>query len=276
MKQAAGSNSAAAPRRFHIYRSTTPETADQFSSLVRKRKAETIFIERKPSQDLRARLNNNNTSPSPPTSLVPQVHQIRPQKVPGLAARRSISPVKPQGVAPIRNVRLPCGTLVPWDVNSQELAALMQTFTLTEIKKNLSESKTENSFNPEKSQASADLSLKSKNQSTRFKPKGPVLRYKDRHPDKLDLDTNTNSDSGLNKLIEDETNNSDWITDTYLRIPVSALQEYHAKDFSSHGFLVLDSQEEMEEFYQDYLDFEDEEDEDEDENGMIFYSLFPI
>jgi hypothetical protein len=60
---------------------------------------------------------------------------------------------------------------------------------------------------------------------------------------------------------------SEYIIDTYVRIPADALEtDEQAKDF---GLLVLDTQPNIDEFYREDSDSDEEDDEEEeDENGI--------
>lgn len=196
----------------------------------------------------------------------------RPRKKPGLAARSSTPPVKATApprpnVAPLRNVRLPSGAVIPWDVSSERLAAEMQAYTLEEIGRTLASQEP-----PPKPEPKPISSPASKHSTSRFKPKKPAMRYADRHPkEKAAEDTAMEIDE---PFIEDEDmDDGEYIIDTYVRIPAEALEtEEHHKNF---GLLVLDSQPDIDEFYREEEDSdEEEEDEEEDENGMPFFIPF--
>ena len=194
----------------------------------------------------------------------------RPRKKPGLASRSSTPPVKATApprpnIAPLRNVRLPSGAVIPWDVSSERLAAEMQAYTLEEISRTLAAQE------PPKPEPKPISSPASKQTTSRFKPKKPAMRYAERHPEEKPVgDTAMEIDE---PFIEDEDVDGEYIIDTYVRIPAEALEvEEHQKNF---GLLVLDSQPDIDEFYREEEDSdEEEEDEEEDENGIPFFMHF--
>lgn len=238
-----------------------------------KRKVEpTVFVERR----IRPRSSDGQTTqaeeadrtfgdgPGPEFPAPPP--EEKPRKKPGLAARSSTPPVKTTSlpkpnVAPLRNVRLPSGAVMPWDVSSERLAAEMQAYTLAEIGRTLAEQEAEK---PQPKPAVAHIP---KHPTSKFKPKKPAMRYAERHPkEKVAHDTAMEVDE---PYIEDEDmDDGEYIIDTYVRIPAEALEtEEHQKNF---GLLVLDSQPDIDEFYREEEDTdEEEEDEEEDENGIF-------
>lgn len=155
---------------------------------------------------------------------------------------------------------MPSGDVILWDVSSERLAAEMQAYTLAEIGRNIAASQ---------SPKAAPRTISSqihKSSPSKFKPKAPSLRYAQRHPeDKTQAKNETMALDG--PYIEEETDDgSEYIIDTYIRMPVEALDiEITAKNI---GFLVLDSQPDIDQFYREDDDSDEEEDDiDEDENG---------
>lgn len=253
------------PRRFHISRSATPTIPSESSAPGRKRKVEpTVFIERRkrprtPEGEASSRKNDTST----PSTAEPQAP--RPQKKPGLAARTS-TPTKPPAAlkpspAPLRNVRLPSGAVIPWDINSEQLAAEMQAYTLQEIGRNIAQSEAERPVpNP--------ASVARHGTSSKFKPKKPALRYAERHPsEKTDMAMDVDED-----FIEEESaDESEYIIDTFVRIPAEALASSESPN--KIGLLVLESQPDIDEFYKEDDESEEEEDDDdEDENAEDHYT----
>lgn len=251
---------ASQPRRFHISRSSTPSLLDSTGGGNRKRKAEpTVFVER------RSRPKSKDGQ-SPGTSTPATFDETpRPQKKPGLAARSSTQPVKAPvpkpAIAPLRNVRLQSGEVIPWDVSSERLAAEMQAYTLAEIGKNIAASQT---LKREPNYTSSHIH---KSTPSKFKPKAPALRYAQRHPEEK-IPANHDMTMDLNgPYVEDEADDdAEYIIDTYIRMPADALEtEGMPKNI---GFLILDSQPDIDEFYREEEESEEEEDDlDEDENG---------
>lgn len=148
--------------------------------------------------------------------------------------------------------------MMPWDVNSEQLAAEMQAYTLQEIGRSIAASEAAN-------QASQISSPQRKAVQSRFKPKKPAMRYQDRHPnehhDTMDMDEPMVYD-------EDMEDDDDYIIDTYIRMPAHTIDVEAEKNF---GLLVLESQTEIDEFYREDSDHDEQEnDEEEDENGLCY------
>jgi hypothetical protein len=248
---------ATVPRHFHISRSSTP-------SLLGKRKAEpTVFIERRSRPKSREGESLGCSGSGTPTQRT-DPEPSRPQKKPGLAARSSTPPIRAPvpkpGVAPLRNVRLPSGDIIPWDVSSERLAAEMQAYTLQEIGKNLAASQT-----PRREPQHISSYLH-KTTPSKFKPKAPAQRYAQRHREDKSLERKEIA-MDLDGPYEDEADDdSEYIIDTYIRMPADALETEGMP--KKVGFLVLDSQPDIDEFYREDEESDEEEDDiDEDENG---------
>jgi len=275
-------------------RSATPVSSTS-TVAVRKRKDAALFVERKrprssegptktPQPGKVAAQGSSNQDASQPDQEKPGPgfgsHQSenRPRKKPGLAARSSIPPVQPTSnpkplVAPLRNVRLPSGAMMPWDVSSERLTAEMQAYTLEEIGRTLARQDEEAA-----AEATRLVALKAarsapspQKYSSKFKPKKPALRYAERHPgekvvpehEAMEVD-----EAHIGDEDDEDMDDGDYIIDTYVRIPADALQtDEQPKNF---GLLVLDSQPDIDEFYQEEDDSEEEDDdEEEDENGTF-------
>lgn len=164
--------------------------------------------------------------------------------------------------------------------NMDELARIMDDWTLSEIAKNMGkieEQSTTSKFSPAK--------------PTRFKPKAPAKRYFERHPPpppQSSQATTTAAAPGTNnnrrasvmdvdsvpdlapsaECLTDEDSDGDYILDVYERVPAERL---HSQDVPAHkvGLLVFDTEPDMVEFfYGNQSESEDEFPEDEDdENG---------
>jgi hypothetical protein len=261
------------PRRFHISRSAVPTNplSPSTSGVRRKRKVEpTIFVERRkkprtPAEEASSKTNNNNNNDDDDsaTTLVSEPQVFRQQKKPGRAARTATPPLsssttlKPSA-APLRNVRLPSGAVIPWDVNSDQLAAEMEAYTLQEIGKNIAQAEAET--------AKPKIASSPRRSPSKFKPQKPALRYAERHPREI---AETAMDVDEEFVEEEDIDESDYIIDTYFRIPAEALETTDAS--KNIGLLILDSQPDIDEFYREHDEMdEEEEDDDEDENGEPF------
>lgn len=201
----------------------------------------------------------------------PTPKQSQAQKKPGLAARIQAVPVndatKPPPVQavktdPSRDVQVPSGLMMPWDVNSAQLAAEMQAYTLQEIGRNIAQSEA-----TKPGTRTPAIDSRNTKPPSRFKPKKPALRYHERHPngihdghDRMDTDDNFSDDE-----MDDDL---EYIIDTYIRIPADSLESPDSQ--KNIGLLVLDSQPDIDKFYLQDSDSDEEEDEDDDdENGKL-------
>lgn len=275
---------AAKVRQFHMSRSstTTDPLAPHPGGQIRKRTGRshpTVFMERKShvkdsaAQNLLSEAQVVQSVPEPNINLP----EPRRQKKPGLAVKGSAVSKKDEHrpTQPLVSalatppVRLPSGIVMPWDVNSEQLAAEMQAYTLQEISKNIAQAE---SF--QSSPTPTTPTAKSNRPQSRFKPTKPALRYMERHPDTaMDIDLGSNTELDQPFISEDTDDDSEYIIDTYVRMPAHTLESSNSpKNF---GLLVLDSQPDIDDFYLDEWDSDDEvEDEDEDENGKAFVQIF--
>ncbi|KAG4421877.1 hypothetical protein IFR04_004989 [Cadophora malorum] len=267
------------PRRFHISRSAIASgntNADPSGS--RKRKVEpTVFVERRIRPKSADGTPGGSTTPEesggqnvkiPEATGIPkediQTPEVRKQKKPGKSSRittpvRSVTPPK-SSPAPLRNVLLPNGSMIPWDVTSDQLAAEMQAYTLQEIGKSIAASEA-----PKPSPVYSRIKSPSK-----FKPKKPALRYLERHPEhKIEASMQVDEEE---YIVEDMDDDSEYIIETYVRVPAEAVEGAEAAH-KNIGLLVLDSQPDIDEFYREDEESEEEEDdEDEDENAENHYT----
>lgn len=247
-------------RRFHISR--TPATQEGQS---RKRKiVPTVFVERR----VRSKTpeDPNQQKPTQPLLQASQsAAPAQPQKRPGRNARTPVprtpdaTPSKASSTLPERSTAVPSALRNRWDVNSEDLVAQMQAYTLQEIGYNLTEAET---TKPSSGEPSTPLS--NRFGSNKFKPTAPKLRYSQRHPEEARAVTNESMEVEYDSDVE-MNSDEDYVVDTYIRVPVDTLQ----LTTSNIGLLVLDSEVDIEEFYRGDEESDEEDDlEDEDENGM--------
>lgn len=190
-----------------------------------------------------------------------------PQKKPGKGSRVQVPPARDAKIAKAAKEatetksKPPPALVNPWGLDTDDLAAQMQAYTLQEIGRSIAESKAAEPEPP----ASLQSPVR-KPQSSRFKPKKPALRYKERHPEENAMEIDQDHMSGA-ETEEDADTDSEYIIETYIRVPAEDIENQDNK--INFGILVLDAQSDIDEFYQG-SDSEDEvEDEaDEDENGM--------
>jgi hypothetical protein len=148
------------------------------------------------------------------------------------------------------------GAVIPWDVTSEKLAEAMQAYTLQEIGKNLAITEAER---PQPKVAQPPRT------PSRFKPKKPALRYAERHPE-VQVDNHDGMDIDEEIIEDEDIDDSDYIIDTYIRMPAEALETSDSP--KNIGLLILESQPDIDEFYRvDEESDEEEEDDEEDENG---------
>lgn len=249
-------------RRFHISRNPLANPFEPGKSRKRTATASLTFKERKTRKADSGRVQKVDEID---TSVLEasKSEQVKPQKKPGLAARSqpAIQKNKSPNATPnpvSNSSPVPASINSSWDVNSAQLAAEMQAFTLQEIGKNIAEA---NKFQSEMEKPTRLTPRK--NTPSKFKPKKPALRYKERHPevvsdaDVMDLDYESSA--------EDTDDESEYIIDTYIRIPAHTLESSDTP--KNIGLLILDSQPDIDEFYLEEDSDEEEEDEEEDENG---------
>lgn len=149
---------------------------------------------------------------------------------------------------------MPSGKLIPWDTSSETLAAEMEAYTLQEIGKNLARMEAERPTPTPRARNSTP---------SKFKPKKPALRYAERHPE---VKNEMAMDVDEEMMETEELDDSDYIIDTYIRMPAEALAATPSP--KNIGLLIIESQPDIDEFYRENEESEDEEeDDDEDENG---------
>ncbi|KAL3419158.1 hypothetical protein PVAG01_09379 [Phlyctema vagabunda] len=266
------------PRRFHMSRAATSQTPDQGGSLVpgqkRGSKPETVFVERRVKPKLLGNVGAGNGAIAkdvlPEPFLPPGETRVQPQKKPGLASRRPI----PHDTGPAQETIKTAPAIVPTkarlpmpQVYSDDFVAQMQAYTLQEIGHSIAESETFNS------KPSTPSTTPRKPQKPKFTPKRPALRYHERHPEEFATPTTTMQINDHISDQEDADDDSEYIIDTYIRIPADSMDiedDEQPKDF---GLLILDSQPDIDDFYREEADSdEEEEDEEEDENAENHYS----
>ena len=137
----------------------------------------------------------------------------------------------------------------------------MQRYTLQEIGYNIAQAEA-----PEPGRSPVPTPNK---KPSKFKPKVPKLRYHERHPEKF---ADQDSQMEIEEFVEDLDDDSDYIIETYVRVPADAM-ELDTNAETNFGFLVLDGQEDIDEFYSAEIDSDEDEDcDEEDENAENHYS----
>ncbi|KAM3073684.1 hypothetical protein ACMFMF_006886 [Clarireedia jacksonii] len=145
----------------------------------------------------------------------------------------------------------------------------MQAYILQEIGRNILESQSQSqSQSPTTTPSRTPRSPNKLLSTSKFKPKKPALRYKERHPEaSMEIDHDNEHMSDFEVEDEDMDTDSEYIIDTYIRLPAEDIQDTGRE--INFGLLVLDSQPDIDEFYRDEKEEEEEDEDDveEDENG---------
>ncbi|KAF7897680.1 uncharacterized protein EAF01_008646 [Botrytis porri] len=263
-------NKAVQQRRFHLSRSVTPSISPGPSTGVRKRNA-TVFIERRvrqKTQEEKWTSVANAAIKSENVATQKQDQEEKPQKKPGRGSRVQVAPpkeTKDTKEIPAPQPKPPSALVNPWGLDTDDLAAQMQAYTLQEIGRSIAESKA-----AEPKPSVPVQSSYRKSTSTRFKPKVPALRYKERHPEENVMEVDDNQMSGV-ETDGDVDTDSEYIIETYIRVPAEDIENEDNK--INFGILVLDAQSDIDEFYQDWDTDEEVEDEaEEDENDENHYT----
>jgi hypothetical protein len=257
--------SKAEPRRFHLARSSICSPTGVTSSRIPgARGPPTVFIERRRVTHLDTKVSDVSI---PPECRPASEDDLNNQHTNGDGNAQLLSiENQPRTPAPLRNVRLPSGKVVPWDADSATLAAEMQAYTMREIGHNLSKAST-----PETSTRSTPI-IRARQVSS-FKPKAPALRYHERHPDQAratDGSKGPNQDEIMTDAADPDGDESSYVMDTYIRMPA---EMFEFQEQNSVGLLVLDSQPDIDEFYNDDSDSDSEVYDEEDENGTSFQTF---
>ncbi|KAJ8068043.1 hypothetical protein OCU04_003619 [Sclerotinia nivalis] len=255
-------------RRFHLSRSATPAVSS--SPGVRKRNA-TVFIERRvrqKTQEEKWTSVANAAIESENVATEKQDQEEKPRKKPGRGSRVQVASAKDKKdtkevTAP--QSKPPSALVNPWGLDTDDLAAQMQAYTLQEIGRSIAESKAEEPTPPSPVQSSFRRPA-----SSRFKPKKPALRYKERHPEENAMEVDQDQMSGV-ETEEDMDTDTEYIIETYHRVPAEDIDNEDNK--INFGILVLDAQSDIDEFYQEWDTDEEVEDEaEEDENDENYYT----
>jgi flagellar basal body rod protein FlgC len=249
------------PRRFHLSRSSIRSPTGTTPGHIRgAKRPPAVFIERMRVTELDSKASDASV-PHELSQASQNTSNNQHTNGDGKATLPSIDN-HPRPPAPLRNVRLPSGKVVPWNADSATLAAGMQAYTLREIGHNLA-----NTYMPETSSTSTPI-IRAR-QVSHFKPKAPALRYHERHPEQAEATEGKkefNQDEIMTDAADPDGDESGYVMDTYIRMPA---EMFEFREQKSVGLLVLDSQPDIDDFYNDDSDSDSEiYDEEEDENGM--------
>lgn len=281
-------------RRFHISRTSSPRglQSQVIGGKVQKR-APTVFVERRPQTPMSIQEKQPvQSGPRPPTvaaATTEEARVSRPQKKPGIASRISTktnlqatsAQLAPPSPAQSKNVRLPSGLVMPWDVTSEQLARELQAYTLEEIGHNMEKSQL-NDGDPQPPPEFSESPRIRKPVSTKFKPKVPALRYHERHPEEAAAAAReaAEREAAAKEATEKEAaametdqaeDDAEFVFDTYVRMPAEEVEMDESQEL---GYIVLESNTDIDEFYESPSDHSENEDYDEeDENGTYIIHI---
>ncbi|GAB1320562.1 hypothetical protein MFIFM68171_10772 [Madurella fahalii] len=253
-------------RRFHLSRSNSSQPAP---GLPKKRGAPAVFVERnskKRGESLTTVIQEHNVTHAGPTQASGDSAVARPSspaaqqpaakyKKPGINARTKPSTESKPSLPPSMHRE---GT------NMDELSRAMDSWTLSEISKNL-----------EKMDQYGVMS-KSSPVMSRFRPKAPKQRYFERHPEQKRVPQQAATAAVMDVDTEDTTDEEDYVIEMYERVPAERLRD-QAVPAHRVGLLVFDTEPDMVEFYygnesdseEEYL--EDDENEDSENHYTTEY-----
>lgn len=277
----------AEPRRFHMQRVQQLHATTQPAGIQKPVKSSSIavFHERKNvTPQAAAALQSvvtDTTQPQPAAPVPAQITQtqghLRQQPSITKIRLQPVSAVKPRknSPAPPRASRLVSGTPLAWNASAEE----KQAHTLAQIGMTMAAAdEASKPATPRKVQSHKDAEG-----HTRWSPRAGAARGA-RHPEvaaareeavissaeTVSHPANTTTESGHLSTDKDdsamEVDDSEYITETYIRVPVEQLSI--APSPQSIGLLVLDSQPDIDDFYDsDEESDSDIYDEEEDENA---------
>lgn len=256
---------AGAARRFRISRSMLKNEPASNSVRLSKRSKHgpAIFVEhsRKKMAARRGEKEHVGKNAAPlPHGATHELHQetreLKPQasqtfKRPTVAAKKF------DNTGDLVRSPLPPSLNQRQEADLSKIAAEMDAWVMREIGANLEAMQTES---------------KSSQSPSRFRPKPPAQRYKERHPElagtlqgktahnEMDIDVEVSAESS-----EDE-DSDDWVVEEYIRIPAKLMSGDVAP--TDIGVLILDGEDASALFYgPDHDEDDDYLEDDEDENG---------
>ncbi|KAI7787940.1 hypothetical protein LA080_013245 [Diaporthe eres] len=260
------------PRRFHMSRqSLVPSPLFSPGVTTGKRSRyktpTTVFVERGHKRtrtedvqmtdvDSLPRTRSPNKDGSCESSM-----PARKQKLPGSDRKRS------EGRhTPAVKKEVPESLQKEQDSDMDEITRSMNEFVMQQIGENLARIEERD----RKEAAAAARRAATSPQTSRFKPKAPVKRYAERHPEaaaaQIDTAATIPPAEGYESLSDDE-----YVIETYVRVAAKNL----GKDLASEkvGLLVFDNEPDVDFFFGEEGDSDDDwPEDDEDENAEDYYA----
>ncbi|KAK8140343.1 hypothetical protein PG984_000409 [Apiospora sp. TS-2023a] len=277
---AVGDSSSTEPRRFHMSKREMMLAASQYPTSrnnggSRKRPAPpALFVERRikrlPSKSIASTIQqpiNQIPNQAPvdvdvdmDTDEAEQQPEPRKFKKPGLnrLAQKTGNQKKVESVT--TKPELPPSMLDRRNVEFDKFTDDMNAWTMQQIGLNLQQAE------KEKEQEKAATAKRS--QQLKYKPKVPAKRYTERHPEPVKEEAMPDAKPEFSDTDDD----GDYIIETYIRVPLSAMEKQNVAP-GSIGLLVFDDEPDSELFYGEGSDSENEwAEDDEDENAENYYT----
>lgn len=257
------------PRRFHMSRKDMMLAASQYptsrnNGLPKKRSAPALFVERRikrmPSKSIAKiaeNISNTDAAAAQPTDPVPGQGSVDVEMGDEVEPRKY---KKPSVRKLAEKTELPAPMPERGNVEFDKFTAAMNDWTMQQIGFNLQKVELEKKAEKEKAAAAK------RSQQLKYRPKVPAKRYTERHPETKGADEDM---PDVKADIVSDTDDDDYIIETYIRVPVSALEKQTLAP-GSIGLLVFDDEPDSELFYGEGSDSENEwAEDDEDENGKL-------
>lgn len=245
------SNSNAEPRRFHLSRFDTQNQSSESpvrGASKRSRYASALFVERSTKRKKVVPVTGDEVpvQPAKPDDTVMEVEVPRAQKRPGAMSRTKGQ--QPTLQAPeTKKPELPASLRNRQEEDMDTIQREMNEFILQQINHNW---------------ATLEAEPKPKTTPIKYRPKAPVKRYAQRHPE---VASSGKGDEDVD-MDQSETEDEDYVVETYVRVPAHTLTVPVPSE--QVGLLVFDQETDIEYFYGAGEDSSDENDEDdEDSNG---------
>ncbi|OTB08382.1 hypothetical protein M426DRAFT_317005 [Hypoxylon sp. CI-4A] len=256
---------ASEPRRFHMSRkdtllATPPQPGRSNGGISKKRSATALFVERKIKRISTKHLKNLQaaTDTVAPRRMDVNMDNDAPRKL----KKPGISKYQKKGAengAKKDNqqfkAELPVSLTERWNVDMDKLTEEMNSFAMAQIGLNLQK-------------AEEDQKQSSAKSKYKYAPK-QIKRYAERHPEEARGQVDSEMMDAGAEISDSDA--SDYIIETYERIPASKMGEHVPPQ--SIGVLVFDQEPDLELFYAEGADSDEEEqDDEEDENAENYYA----
>ncbi|KAG6365164.1 hypothetical protein INS49_006771 [Diaporthe citri] len=262
------------PRRFHMSRqSLVPSPLFSPGVTTGKRSRyktpTTVFVERghKRTRTEDVQMTDVDSSPTAKSSVIDGFAEdsthARKQKLPGSDRKRA----EGRHTQAVRR-EVPESFQKEQDADMDEITRSMNEFVMQQIGENLA--RIEERDRKEAAATARRAPTTTSPQPSKFKPRAPVKRYAERHPEISVAQTDTAPSiptaEGYESLSDDE-----YIIETYVRVAAGSLDKNLAPE--KVGLLVFDNEPDVDLFFGEEGDSDDEwPEDDEDENAEDYYA----